>query len=101
MRARDAVSFGTITNAGTTTASAGTFDLDGGEYRWIATAGTWGTGGAIGITLPAYDGTAVPVITAATANNTGTVDLPACHGTITVTGTVTAGTIVLTRVPRE
>lgn len=95
MRAGDA-----YTKTGFTAAQTD-LSLRGGKYGVIITAGTWGSGGAIGVSVNDPNGTPVPVMTAATANNYGTIEVPPCQGTVTVAGTITAGNILISRIPGE
>lgn len=81
-------------------AGPGTFNLSGGNYGVTVTAGTWGSGGTISLEINDPNGTPVKVLSG-TVNTRGTVSVPPCSGTVAVSGTVTGGNILVTRIPGE
>jgi hypothetical protein len=96
--------FSTITNAGTVTSSVATFQFSGGTYSYVAAAATWGAGGSVGLVLGIPTGTttaSMAVLPGITANAIGTITLPPVLGTITAIGTITGGSLTITRVPGE
>jgi hypothetical protein len=93
MRAQEAVTF---LNISATTAQ---FVLSGGQYKFSVTA-TFG-GGSVGFEQLGPDGvTWLPVITAVTANNTTTVNIPPGQFRFPI-ATATAVYVNIVRIPGE